>query len=211
MAVVREQKRFGIGPIGVARVQAPIPGSNAAGTIAQAVQQSADQMADLFFREGARKAEKAGAEQAAMQPREGIMMIDPATGAPKAYQPPQGFGTIAQEAYQRVVEARFRSSIEDEIKLKAQELAIRYDGSVDRYSAAMSEYIGAMSANADGIFKSYIVDVGTTYLNATRGAMALDQVRRERAAVEKARRASISQGLDALETMVFSNGLAIFE
>jgi hypothetical protein len=211
MPVIREKKQFGIGPIGVARVQQPIPGSNAAGTIAQAVQQSADQMADMFFRAGAARAEKIGTEKAQMQANEAIMLIDPATGAPKAYQPPPGLGQIAQEAYQRVVQSRFQASIESEIKLKAQEFAIKYDGSVDRYSAAMSEYIGAMAQNADGIFKAYIVDVGTSYLNATRGAMALDQIRRERAAAEKAYNESVAQGLNDLETMVFSNGLSIFE
>lgn len=211
MPVIREKKQFGIGPIGVARVQQPIPGSNAAGTIAQAVQQSADQMADMFFRAGAARAEKIGTEKAQMQANEAIMLIDPATGAPKAYQPPSGLGQIAQEAYQRVVQSRFQASIESEIKLKAQEFALKYDGSVDRYSAAMSEYIGAMAQNADGIFKAYIVDVGTSYLNATRGAMALDQIRRERAAAEKAYNESVAQGLNDLETMVFSNGLSIFE
>lgn len=211
MPVIREKKQFGIGPIGVARVQQPIPGSNAAGTIAQAVQQSADQMADMFFRSGAARAEKIGTEKAQMQANEAIMLIDPATGAPKAYQPPPGLGQIAQEAYQRVVQSRFQASIESEIKLKAQEFALKYDGSVDRYSAAMSEYIGAMAQNADGIFKAYIVDVGTSYLNATRGAMALDQIRRERAAAEKAYNESVIEGLNDLETMVFSNGLSIFE
>jgi hypothetical protein len=211
MPVIREKKQFGIGPIGVARVQQPIPGSNAAGTIAQAVQQSADQMADMFFRAGAARAEKIGTEKAQMQANEAIMLIDPATGAPKAYQPPPGLGQIAQEAYQRVVQSRFQASIESEIKLKAQEFALKYDGSVDRYSAAMSEYIGAMAQNADGIFKAYIVDVGTSYLNATRGAMALDQIRRERAAAEKAYNESVIEGLNDLETMVFSNGLSIFE
>lgn len=211
MPVIREKKQFGIGPIGVARVQQPIPGSNAAGTIAQAVQQSADQMADMFFRAGAARAEKIGTEKAQMQANEAIMLIDPATGAPKAYQPPPGLGQIAQEAYQRVVQSRFQASIESEIKLKAQEFALKYDGSVDRYSTAMSEYIGAMAQNADGIFKAYIVDVGTSYLNATRGAMALDQIRRERAAAEKAYNESVIEGLNDLETMVFSNGLSIFE
>ncbi len=211
MPVIREKKQFGIGPIGVARVQQPIPGSNAAGTIAQAVQQSADQMADMFFRAGAARAEKIGTEKAQMQANEAIMLIDPATGAPKAYQPPPGLGQIAQEAYQRVVQSRFQASIESEIKLKAQEFALKYDGSVDRYSAAMSEYIGAMAQNADGIFKAYIVDVGTSYLNATRGAMALDQIMRERAAAKKAYEEAMIDGNNTLETMTATHGLSHLE
>jgi hypothetical protein len=187
MPVTREQRRFGqIGPIGVARLQAPVPGSNASGIIAESVGRAADQMADMFFRRGVQLAEKAGTEAGIAAQPESIMTIDPVTGAPKAFEPPPGMGIVAQEAYQRVITTRFQSSIEQEIKFKAQELAIKYDGSVDRYSAAMSEYIGAMASTAQGQFAGYIVDVGTSYLNATRSAMALNQVKRERSAAAKA-------------------------
>lgn len=207
MAIIREKRQFGIGPIGVARVSGGVPGSNAAGTIAAAVNDSANQMADMFFRAGAREAEKAGTEQGSAVEREQIMAIDPVTGAPKAYEPPKGFGKIAQDAYQRVVMSRFQASIEEEIKLKARELAVRYDGSVDRYSAAMSEYIGAMSQNAQGQFKTYITDVGTSYLNATRSAMAIEQINRERAAAAKAQADSINAGNEIMRRMIAKDGL----
>lgn len=201
MPVIREEKRFGIGPIGVARLSSPVPGTNAAGTIADSVARSADQMADMFFRRGAQVAEKKGLEAGASAAPEMIMAIDPTTGAPKAYEAPRGMGVIAQEAYQRVIQTRFQAAIEDEIKFKATELAIRYDGSVDRYSAAMSEYIGAMAENAEGQFKGLIVDIGTSYLNATRTSMALDQLNKERAAAKAAHDASQAAGLSALEDM----------
>jgi hypothetical protein len=206
MAVIREKRQFQIGPIGVARVSGGVPGSNAGGMIAQAVSQSANQMADMFFRAGAQQAEKAGTEQGATVSMDQVMTIDPISGAPRAYEAPKGFGTVAQEAYQRVVMSRFQASVEDEIKLKARELAVKYDGSVDRYSTAMVEYIGAMAQNAQGQFKTYITDVGTSYLNATRSAMAIDQIKRERAAAAAAQKASISEGLDALEFMVANGG-----
>lgn len=206
MAVIREKRNFTIGPIGVARVSGGVAGSNAAGTIAAAVSDSANQMADMFFRASAKEAEKVGLEQGQTVSREQIVAIDPVTGQPKAYEPPKGFGGIAQEAYQRVVMSRFQASIEEEIKLKARELAVRYDGSVDRYSTAMSEYIGAMAQNAQGQFKTYITDVGTSYLNATRSAMAIDQMQRERAAAAAAQKASISEGNDALRRIVATYG-----
>ena len=201
MAVIREEKRFGIGPIGVARLSSPVPGTNAAGTIAESVARSADQMADMFFRRGAQVAEKKGLEAGASAAPEMIMAIDPATGAPKAYEAPRGMGVIAQEAYQRVIQTRFQAALEDEIKLKATELSVKYDGAVDRYSAAMSEYIGAMAENAEGQFKGMIVDIGTSYLNATRTSMALDQLNKERAAAKAAHDASQAAGLSALEDM----------
>jgi hypothetical protein len=201
MPVIREEKRFAIGPIGVARLSSPVPGTNAAGTIADSVARSADQMADMFFRRGAQVAEKKGLEAGASAAPEMIMAIDPATGAPKAYEAPRGMGVIAQEAYQRVIQTRFQAALEDEIKFKATELAIKYDGAVDRYSAAMSEYIGAMAENAEGQFKGMIVDIGTSYLNATRTSMALDQLNKERAAAKAAHDASQAAGLSALEDM----------
>jgi hypothetical protein len=206
MPVIRENRTYSIGPVGVARLASPVPSSNGSQAIAQAVSSAADNMADQFFREGAKKAEQFGMEQAASVAKETILAIDPATGAPKAYETPKGFGTIAQDAYQRVVLTRFQSSVEEEIRLKAKELAAVYDGSVERYSAAMSEYIGAMAVNADGQFQTYIQDVGTSYLNATRTAMAIDQINRERIAAAKAQEASIAAGNDALRSMVASSG-----
>lgn len=206
MPVIREEKRFGIGPIGVARLSSPVPGTNAAGTIAESVARSADQMADMFFRRGAQVAEKAGLEAGASAAPEMIMAIDPATGAPKAYEAPRGMGVIAQEAYQRVIQTRFQAALEDEIKFKATELSIKYDGAVDRYSAAMSEYIGAMAENAEGPFKGMIVDIGTSYLNATRTSMALDQLKKERAAAKAAHDAGQAAALSALESAAEFNG-----
>ena len=206
MPVIREEKRFGIGPIGVARLSSPVPGTNAAGTIAESVARSADQMADMFFRRGAQVAEKKGLEAGASAAPEMIMAIDPATGAPKAYEAPRGMGVIAQEAYQRVIQTRFQAALEDEIKFKATELAIKYDGAVDRYSAAMSEYIGAMAENAEGQFKGMIVDIGTSYLNATRTSMALDQLNKERAAAKAAHDAGQAAALSALESAAEFNG-----
>lgn len=206
MPVIREQKSFAIGPIGVARVSAGVSGSNAAGAVANAVSAGANQMADMFFRQGAQAAEKAGLEQGAAIAQEKVLAIDPKTGEPVAYDAPQGFGTIAQEAYQRVVLSRFQTGIEQEIKLKAQELAVRHDGSVGRYTAAMSDYIGAMTENADGQFKTYITDVGTSYLNATRSAMAIDQIRRERAGAADSLGNSIAEGTQFLEWQYSQEG-----
>ena len=211
MPVIREEKRFGIGPIGIARLSSPVLGTNAAGTIAESVARSADQMAEMFFRRGAQVAEKTGLEAGASAAPEMIMAIDPATGAPKAYEAPRGMGVIAQEAYQRVIQTRFQAALEDEIKFKATELAVKYDGAVDRYSAAMSEYIGAMAENAEGQFKGIIVDIGTSYLNATRTSMALDQLNKERAAAKKANDAAVAEGLAAVEAAVADGGLGIFD
>ena len=209
MPVIREDRNYTIGPIGIARLPSPVPGSNGSERIAESVANAANRMTDMFFREGVKRAEQFGTEQAAAVAREQILAIDPKTGVPKAYEPPKGFGTIARDAYQRVVLTRFQSSVEEEIKLKAKELAAIYDGSVDRYTAAMSEYIGAMAENATGQFQTYIADVGTSYLNATRTAMSIDQINRERTAAAKAAEQSIKDGNNALRAMVSVEGLKV--
>jgi len=56
-----------------------------------------------------------------------------------------------------------------------------------------------------------IIDIGTSYLNATRTSMALDQIEKERAAAKKANDAAIAEGLSAIEGAVASGGLGIFE
>lgn len=206
MPVIREQKQFSIGPIGIARVSAGVPSSNAMGDVANAVADAANNVADIFFRVGSQKAEKVGLEQGAAIEQQKILTIDPKTGEPVAYAPPQSFGTIAQEAYQRVVMSRFQTGIEQEIKLKAQELAVKYDGSVSRYSVAMSDYIGAMSEAAEGQFKTYITDVGTSYLNATRSAMAIDQIQRERKAAAESVAQSTQEGINFVEWTVANDG-----
>jgi hypothetical protein len=207
MPVIREKNQFGIGPIGVARVNTAVESSMGSVRIAEAVAQSANQLGDMFFRRGAQLAEKAGTEAGLSVDPADVMMIDPKSGAPVAFDPPRGMGIIAQEAYQNVIKTRFQSSIENEIKMKASELAMRYDGSVDRYSVAMSEYIGAMAETADGQFKGLIVDIGTSYLNATRGAMAMDQMRKERAAAQAAHQLAMNQALFDLENTVANTGI----
>ena len=206
MPIIREQRNFAIGPIGVARVATGVTRTNTAGMVANAISDGANQMADMFYRQGAQAAEKRGLEQGAAIAQEKVLAIDPKTGEPVAYDAPQGFGTIAQEAYQRVVLSRFQTGIEQEIKIKAQELAAKHDGSVGRYTAAMSDYIGAMTENADGQFKTYISDVGTSYLNATRSAMAIDQIRRERAAAADSLGSSIAEGTNFLEWQYSQKG-----
>lgn len=207
MPVIREKSQFGIGPIGVARVNTAVEGSTGSMRIAETIAQSANQLSDMFFRRGAQLAEKTGSEAGMSVDPADVVLIDPVTGAPVAYEPPRGMGIIAQEAYQDVIKTRFQSSIENEIKMKASELAVKHDGSVDRYSVAMSEYIGAMAENADGQFKGLIVDIGTSYLNATRGAMALDQIRKERAAAQAAHELAIQQGLIDTENYIAQNGI----
>jgi len=207
MAVIRETQQFKIGPIGVARV------SQGGQIVGQAISSAANDIAGMLFKAGAKQAEEAGLEAAASQDRAAIISIDPKTGQPEAFSPPPGFGGIASDAYQRVIRSRFQQSIEEEIKLKANELAVQFEQSpnaVGLYETAMSDYIASMANNATGEFSGYIKDVGTSYLNATRASLAISQIRRERAAARRASIQAASQANDAIEAFVAINGPSSF-
>ena len=203
MPVIREKKNFSIGPVGVTRA------SEAGRITGQAITQSANQIGTMLFEKAAVNAEKAGLELGQSADREQIIAINPQTGEPEAYEPPEGMGTIAADAYQRVVMTRFQRSIEDEIQNKARELSLRFEenpNGVALYTEAMSNYISSMTDVAQDEFRGYIGDVGTTYLNATRTSMAAAQVRRERAAARRSQQDAINTGLENLHNAFAQNG-----
>tara|TARA_R110001632_G_scaffold17412_1_gene55198 strand:- start:4585 stop:8457 length:3873 start_codon:yes stop_codon:yes gene_type:complete len=207
MPVIREKKNFSIGPVGVTRA------SEAGRITGQAITQSANQIGSMLFEKAAKKAEEFGLKEGASVDREQVIAINPQTGEPEAYEPPQGLGSIGADAYQRVVMTRFQRSIEDEIRNKGQELAVRFEDNangVALYTSAMSDYISSMTDVAQDEFKGYIADVGTTYLNATRTSMAATQVRRERAAAARAQRLAIAEGLRNEELLAAQGGPAAF-
>ena len=72
------------------------------------------------------KQKQAGTTSAQRQSLEGLRTINPETGLPEAFQAPEGYGKIAQDAYQRVIEARFTGLVEADLKAQAKELAIKH-------------------------------------------------------------------------------------
>ena len=207
MAVIRETQKFRIGPIGVARA------SEGGQIVGQAISSAANDIAGMLYKTGAKKAEEAGLEAGTSAERASIITINPKTGEPEAFTPPPGFGGIATDAYQRVIRSRFQQSIEEEIKLKSREFAVRFEqnpNAVGLYETAMADYIASMSNNATGEFSGYIKDVGTSYLNATRSNLAIAQIRRERAAAKKAHNDSLAEANSSLEEIVAAMGPEAF-
>lgn len=203
MAVIREKRQFQIGPVGVARAD------TGGRYTAQQMINSGNELSSMLFQKMAQKAEKAGLEAGQAVERQKVVAIDPNTGKPEAYEAPSSFGSIASEAYQRVVMTRFQSSIEDEMQNKARELAAQYESNpngANLYGEAMASYIASMANNSEGMFQTYINDVGTHYLQSTQTSMAISQVRRERAAASRAVARSGSESLDTLEFIVATDG-----
>lgn len=205
MAVIREKRQFQIGSIGVARA------SQSGRVVGDAISRSANTLGDMFYRAAAAEAEKVGTESAQSVDRQQVITINPETGEPEAYAAPAGMGSIGTDAYQRVVMRRFQQGIEDEIRNKGKELAVRYENSangVALYESAMSDYLASMTNVAQDQFKGFITDVGTTYLNATTTNMRVAQVRRERVAARRSQQAAVSDGLQNIEAMVAQMGPA---
>ncbi len=192
MAVIREKQRFKIGTIGVARA------SQAATIEGQAVQDSLSALGQLVFEKASDYATKRGEEAG-----QAATVIDPETGMPVDLQIPEGFGTVASEAYERVAQTRFFKAVDDEIKVKAFELSNRYKenrNGAAQYSQAMRSYIKSMENTAEGVaFKSYIKDIGESYHDGTFAQMVADQIARERQELAESAALQQQEGLDALE------------
>ena len=97
-----------------------------------------------------------------------VTTINPATGKPEALDA-YDLNPRAQQAYNRVIQQRFETSISNEIKLKAKELSMIENISPDLYSEKMSQYLEEMINSASsGQYKNMIEETGTFYLASTK-------------------------------------------
>ena len=199
MAVIKEKQQFKIGNIGVARA------SQAATIQGQAVQDSLSALGQVAFDRASAYATKLGQEAG-----QAATVVDPETGMPVALQVPEGFGTVASEAYERVAQTRFFKAVDDEIKVKAFELSNKYKhnrNGAAQYSQAMRAYVKSMENTAEGVaFKSYIKDIGESYHDGTFAEMTARQAERERQEMIAAANDRFSEGLQALEMMTKIHG-----
>lgn len=206
MPVIREQRQYQVGPIGVARIYE----GSATG---EAIARGADRLASQFYQIAAQDAERQGLEMAQAIGREQVIGIDPETGAPMALSQMEGMGRIGSEAYRRVIQTRFQQSIDEEIQNQSRLFAEQYSDSPDGptlYQTAMSDYLSSMSANATGQWQTYIQDTGTSYIANATTTMQVNALRRQRAAAAAAARRAAAQADDAIELAAASYGLAAF-
>lgn len=170
MAIVRQKTQVFNQPIGVVRADA----SDEA--VGLAVSRAASDFADIAYREATIEAEKAGEQAAGAQPKENIVTIDPETGQPTAYKPPSNFGRIAARSYQNMIDRRFEESINDELEVRASEIASNSSNSID-YKDRMSAYVQEMYANAVdeqgdlNNYGRYIQETGTAFIASTYATM----------------------------------------
>ena len=175
MAVIRERTQVFNQPVGVRRV------ASGEQELWQTISKTAGDVADIVYSEAADQAEMVGRKKGISVDSSKISSIDPETGMPVAYAPPPSYGSIAAESYQRMIDERFASSVEREIKQKGAEFSAS-SSSAAQYKDRMSQYVGSMFKNAvdeDGNQTSYgqiIKESGTDYVASTYATLRAREV-----------------------------------
>lgn len=186
MAVIRERTQVFNQPVGVRRV------ASGEQELWQTISRNAGEIADRTFSEAAKQAEQRGIDTALGVQTERLTTINPESGKPEALAAPEGFGSIATDAYQRVVNKRYESSMLQELQLKSSEMASKYEYDPSGYDRSMSQYIAAMSENAEGRYKQLIVENGEARL----ASEMINIKNRVRVRARANAAASISAGVD---------------
>ena len=170
MAVIKQQRTTFASPIGVVRA------NTGAGAVFAGVNKIADQMIEESFRGAKEKAIEAGKDLAMSEELGSLRSINPATGKPEmslmsTIAPPQELGSIAQKAYKRVVESRYVSQIEQDFKLKAQELYNEHKdnpNAVNLFSDSLGNFIDESVKHVDPRFQGVISSVGASLLASNK-------------------------------------------
>ena len=168
MAVIREQRTFRNQPIGVVRA------SRAGEEYWQTVGRAADELTQTAYRAAADQAKRTGTETAEAIKGSDFRTIDPLTGEIETFNMPsvpKGFGTIARDAFEKVAENRYVTSVESAIKEKSAEIALRHQNhpqAVERYEADMGEYLSQVTKNVQPRFQETARDIAAAWMASTR-------------------------------------------
>tara|TARA_B100000683_G_scaffold228602_1_gene228599 strand:- start:581 stop:3631 length:3051 start_codon:yes stop_codon:yes gene_type:complete len=187
MPIIREKRQVGsIGPIGVVSSR----GGDAERY--RRLANATDKLTQLAISEMSRQTQISATEKAQQLDIEKITTINPKTGKPEALDwigDNRFIGRTGADAYEKSVAERFQFSIENEIKTKATEVALKYENDPDAfqsYEREMNTYLDGMlrASERDGkatSYTNYIADTGIQYVTATKLNMMQEQNRRERA------------------------------
>ena len=198
MAVIKQRTQAFNQPIGVVRA------SSGGSQIGQAISSFANSITNTTFQIAAEDAQQRGVDTAKAAEEKGLRTFNPETGKPEAFEAPAGFGRIAAQSYQSVIDRRFEASMEDELRIKAQEIAQKYPYNANGYEKVMSEYLGSMSENAQGKYKTFITENGGKFLAATKLNIQARAAAQARAQLKQ----SIANNMDKAVDSAYSIALA---
>ena len=186
MPVIREKRQVeSAGPVGVVRMN--LGQTEKYNAIARATQQ----MTELAIKEMGRESERQGEQMAQAVVSSKITSINPKTGKPEALDwvgESRFMGRVGAEAYTRVINDRFQQEIENEIKEKAGELALKFENdpySPEKYEQQMNNYLKEMASASEEngqptLYTNFIMSQGAQYVTATKLNMMQERNRRER-------------------------------
>ena len=177
MAVIRQRRQNIASNIGVIRADTGATQSWAK------VGELADTFIESSFNDLKRIAKEKGIETAQAASAADLRVIDPITGDIKAFSIPDGFGTVAQQAYKEIVEARYLKQTETEFKNKASEIAIQVQfdpDSVGMFTTEFGKYIDESAKNTSPRFAQAIENLGNSLLASNKMSLMQDKIIRDR-------------------------------
>ena len=205
MGVIAAKRQVGsIGPVGVVRQQS----SNQYQRIAAAT----NKLTELAIGEMGRQAAISGKQLAQEENISKITTLDPITNKPEALswvEDNSFLGRVGKEAYEETIAKRFQFEIDNQLKIKAKELAIKYqdkDGGVELFKDQMHQYIDSMATGSEATgYSNYIMQSGVALTTTTSLNLMDKAAARERTKTTSVIVTGLEDQLDALETLV-SNG-----
>ena len=201
MGVIREKRQVGsLGPVGVVRQQS----SNQYQRIAAAT----NKLTELAIGEMGRQAAISGEELAQEESISKITTLDPITGKPQALSwvnDNSFLGRVGKQAYEETIAKRFQFEIDNQLRVKAKELAIKYqdqDGGVELFKDQMHQYIDSMASNSEATgYSNYIMQSGVSLTTTTSLNLMDKAATRERIKTTNSIILGLDEQLDAIETL----------
>ena len=183
---VRSQRRFSVGPIGVARQ------SRAADITAEAIVNGANQFSGIMFDRAASLAEKRGVESAQQVSQEDLYKVGPdGKRDPKAHLDGTSVfslgGRLQREAYSKIIEKRFGDSIDSDLREQSGRIAAMVDGapnSTEQYEQLFSNYVKEVAGQVPDRYLGLATDTGSFILANTKTQLFAAQETRRRAAIK---------------------------
>ena len=164
MAVIREKRQYLSQPIGIVKAQVgDVQGAKSIGQVA-------DTLISGSFKNLVEDAQQAGKESGLAATSQQLRTINPETGQPEAFKIPPQFGRAASRAYQQVVERRYVSEVEQDLKNQSAkifaETMFEPDGYA-LYSKRMRAYAEEITDSALPRFQNIVGGMSSSLIAST--------------------------------------------
>ena len=163
--VVREKTKVFSGNIGINTTS----GTDVSNSLNQ-ISSAANNASNAFFKRADEIAQQEGLDAGKDLNINEITTLDENTGKPVALSIPKTWGITRSKAFRDMVDKRFFSSIENEIRIKSKEFSQKHKRSgnyLANYRSSMKTYLSEMHQNSSGQYAEFIKEVGGNTIAAT--------------------------------------------